>query len=598
MQQSTGQSPQQDMLRQRLPYVILAVIVISVLLMLRVVSFQLQLAPRVIREFTLQRESFAGDVQRFETPRGNIYDRNGDPLAYNLLRYRVGISPIVVSDPATTATQLAAILERDELEIYNLLTSRSSYELLESQVDAVTWGRLSDLDLYGFVPERIQRRVYPQLSIPDPETGVETTLAAQVLGFVAGEGEDASGYNGIEGYYEQRLGGTVRNQEVSNLPFDLPEDTSAFGRGADLVLTLDRDVQYLVEEELARAIQGTGAQTGTIIVMEPSTGFILGMASWPGFNANLYYEYEDRQLRNPAISDVYEPGSVFKVLTVAAGLEMGAITPDWTYNDQGRLEVGGRVIQNWDRNAYGVADTQQILVQSLNIGAATVALELGWEDFYGMLDLFGIGSLTRVDMQGEEAGILRTPTSPTGDWSESDLATNSFGQGVSVTPLQMLTSINAIANDGLMMEPRVVYQMVDGDRVLSSPPLARRRSVSAETADIVTQMMVAAVRDGLDDSAQLPGYTVAGKTGTAQIPGVTGYLPGQFNMTFVGFLPADDPQVSVLVLLNRPQSGNFASQTAAPVFANLASRLVNLLEIPPDDVRQALAISQAATGTP
>lgn len=573
-----GEALQQQMLRQRMPFVIIAMIVFGVLLLFRVISFQFPQDPRVEREFAAQRDANSGRTERVETPRGNIYDRNGNPLAYNMRQYRVGISPNVISDPAGTASDLAVILDRDEFEIYELLTSNNNWELLESRVDADVWQQISELDLFGITVDRVQKRLYPQ-----------GLLAGQVLGFVAGDGEDLRGYNGVEGYYESWLAGIVRDQEVSNIPFDLPEDLAALGRGADLVLTIDRDVQFLVEAELALAVAETGAIGGTVIVMNPRNGYVLAMASNPSFNPNEYFNYPDQALRNPAISDAYEPGSVFKVITVAAGLEKGVITREWTYNDQGALQVGGITVQNWDRRAYGIVDTTQILVNSLNIGAANIALQLGWQDFYGMVEQFGIGSLTGIDLQGESAGILRTPTSLEGDWSESDLATNSYGQGLSVTPLQMLQAVNAIANDGLLMEPRIVHQIVDGDNIITSRPSARRRPISAETAQIVTEMMISVVRDGLDERGQVPGYAIAGKTGTAEIASPTGYLDNAWNMTFVGFFPADDPQVSILVKLDRPTSGQFASQTAAPAFSRLTQRLVHLLEIPTDDVRWALA---------
>jgi cell division protein FtsI (penicillin-binding protein 3) len=364
------------------------------------------------------------------------------------------------------------------------------------------------------------------------------------------------------------------------------------------VLTIDRDVQFLAETQLQEAIARTGSSGGTIIIMRPRTGDVLAMASYPSYDPNNYFNITNpRDLRNPAISDVYEPGSVFKIVTVAAALEAGTVTPSWTYNDQGRFDIGGIQIYNWDRGAYGLVDATQVLVDSLNVGVATMAYQMGWEEYYRRISQFNIGRTTRIDLQGEEAGILRTPNSLRGDWSESDLGTNSFGQGLSVTPLQMLTAVNAIANDGLMMQPRVVYQIVDGDNVYSSGTSALGRPISAETARIVTDMMVSAVRDGLDDRAQVPGYTIAGKTGTAQYRSAAGnYDPNRFIMTFVGFLPADDPQVSVLVKLDHPTSGRWASEVAAPVFSRLTGRLVDLLEIPTDDVRLALAAEGIATG--
>jgi cell division protein FtsI/penicillin-binding protein 2 len=549
-------------------------------LVFRIVWFQFPQAPRVVAEFAVQRRAGAGSTQIVETGRGHIYDRNGNPLAVNRLQYRVFISPNILANPERTAADLARILKRDELELFNLLRSGGTQFL--GLVDAETWREIRDLNLLAVNMQRIQRRDYPQGS-----------LGSQVIGFVTGLGEDALGNYGVEGYYQPQLAGQVFEQEVSNIPFNLPEDLSVFESGADLVLTIDRDVQFLAESELQRAITETGAKSGTIIVMNPRNGDILAMASYPTYDPNFFFSVTDPALlRNPAIMDIYEPGSIFKVLTVAIALETGLIDENWSYNDQGVFEVSGQQIYNWDRRAYGLVNAQRVLVDSLNVGVATMTQQMaqlmGTEAFYEMLNKFGIGSLTRVDLHGEVRGILRTPNDLTGLWSESDLATNSFGQGLSVTPLQMLTAINAIANDGIIMQPRVVYQIIDGDQIITSQPNPIRQPISAQTARIVRGMMTAVIQGDLDARARVPGYTIAGKTGTAEIGSALGYRTDAWIMSFVGFLPADDPQVSILIKLDEPTSGRWASEVAAPVFSRLARRLVILLEIPNDATRQAL----------
>ncbi len=572
---NNASSPQQEMLRQRLPVVIVVLLIISAILVLRLFTFQ-WLPPEVARDFQLRRDANYQRTIRVTSERGIIYDRNGEPLAVNTFQYGIGASPNLISNPRDVATQLAAILNRSELEIYNQLTSDVSWVSIARPVSAEVGQEVARLQqsVRGITREPIPRRFYPQ-----------GTLAAHILGFVAGDPQDYRGYNGVEGYYQQQLAGRVRNQDVSTIPFDLPQDIPESDRGSDLVLTLDRDIQFLVETELQLAITQTGATGGTIIVMDPRNGDILAMASYPSFDPNTYFEVTDETVfRNPAISEVYEPGSVMKVVTVAAALELGVITPEWTYNDQGFIDIGGIRIENAERRAYGVVDTAQVLINSLNVGAATIAQEMGWEDFYRMLARFGFGQPTRVDLQGEEAGILKTPYDD--DWSESDLGTNSFGQGISVTPLQMITAFAAIANDGLMMQPRVVYQIVDGSEVYTTQPTALTRVVSKRTADIVTDMMVRTVNESLEN-AQLPGYAIAGKTGTAEISSPLGYERDASIASFIGFLPADAPQVVVLVKLDRP-SGYWGSVVAAPVFRRIAERLVILMEIPPDDVRLAI----------
>jgi cell division protein FtsI/penicillin-binding protein 2 len=577
-------SMQHEMLRRRLPIVVAGLITISVIMVIRMISFQAPQDPRVTSYVQALRDANYGTTQVRTSPRGIIYDRNGQPLAVNTLLYRIGISPGLIGDREAAIQSLSVALNLDPLAVSNIVSdTRSVYRLLATNVEPDTWRRVDALNYTAIQAEQIPRRYYPQ-----------GDLASQLIGLVGGGAEDLRGYNGVEGYYQGVLTGQTRSEEVSNLPFDVPADDSNQPiRGADLVLTLDRDVQFLIETELRAALDSTGAPSGTIIVMNPNTGDILGMASFPTYNAN-EIPNDARLLRNPAISDVYEPGSVFKVLTVAGALEEGVVTPDWTYVDQGVFPVGGEEIRNWDGVAHGVVDLTTALVDSLNIGMATIAVEeMGRDAFYARISAFGIGERTRVDLEGEEAGNLRIPGDPI--WSESDLATNSFGQGVAVTPLQMLNAVNVIANGGLLMQPRVVSQVVRGTEVENREPVVIRRVLSPETARTVREMMIRVVNEGVDGLASVPGYTVAGKTGTAQI--FTPIGPDSRNMmTFIGIIPGDDPQISVLVKLDRPTSGQFASQTAAPVFARLAERLVLMLEIPTDEVRSQLAAKGGVIG--
>lgn len=563
-------NPQRDVFNQRLPLVIVVMVIVSGALLLRMLSFQ-QLAPEVLNEL---RPDYDREV-RLAAARGLVYDHNGQRLAVNTLEYRIGISPNLVSDPPRTARLLATILGIDELEVFRAVTSTAVWELLASRVPAEIGQQVEQLkndgQLLAVTIEKIPRRSYPQ-----------GTLGAQLLGFVGG---DLKGYYGVEGRFQDQIAGRAREEIVSDIPFAVPNDTEP-DRGADIYLTIDRDIQFLVESQLALAVDQTGASGGTIIVMNPRNGNILGMASWPSFDPNAFLTADDEAWRNPAISDEYEPGSVLKVLTVAAGIEAGTITPNWTYNDQGRLDICGVPVLNWDRRAYGVVDTTGLLVNSLNVGAGTIALEMGPNSFYAMMSRFGMGRLTGINLAAEADGTMLTMGDP--EWSQSNLCTNAFGQGIAVTPLQLITAVSAIANDGLMMQPNVVERIVDGDQIIWSQPTALGRPISADTAHTVRDMMVQVVNQGLDEGARLSGYTVAGKTGTAEIPIPTGYRTDRFIMSFIGFLPADDPQVIVLVKLDEPTSGNWASQVAAPVFRQLAERLVILLEIPPDAVRQAL----------
>jgi len=571
-----GLSPQQVTIQARLPFVIIFLVSMAGFLLIQLANFQFY--PReVAQELELRGDASANSIRRIPAERGLIYDRDGEALAFNALQYGVGISPNLVSEPRRLATELALILEKDEFELYQTMTSDESWVLIARPISAEQGQAIADLDEISITIEPIPRRFYPQGS-----------LAGHIIGFVIDDG--TKGTMGVEGAYNASLVGRVLDQTVSNIPFDLPEEAPTEQRGQDIVLTIDRDIQFWVESELFLAINETGATRGTVIVMDPKNGDILAMASYPDFDPNNFIDVEDPDLlRNPAISDTYEPGSVMKVITVASALEKGTISPDWVYNDQGRLELGGIVIENWDKNAYGVVDVAQILIRSLNIGAASIALEMGTDDFYSMMRSFGAGQLTGVDLFAEQTGILKVPGDS--DWSESDLGTNSFGQGVSVTPLQMTTMFAAIANDGIMRQPRIVKQIVTEDGIQEAQPTTIRRVISAETANIVTDMMVRTVNEGIPQ-AILPGYTIAGKTGTAEIPTAIGYEDDSI-VTFAGFLPADDPEVVIFVKLDRPD-GYWGSQVAAPVFKRLADRLVILLEIPVDDVRRSLSNTEPA----
>lgn len=574
--QNQSINDRQAIINSRLPIVIGGLVAISATLLFALASYQ-WLPPDVAREFEIRGQQNTQSVRRLPAVRGIIYDRDGVPMAFNTLEYEVGISPNLVSDPLDVARRLGLILDRDEFDIYQQISnSTGQWELIARPVSADVGQAILDEDMLGVVINPLSRRAYPQ-----------GALAGPIIGFVIEDNDNTRGAIGVEESYNGQLAGQPLNQTISTIPFDLPTDTRDLNqRGMDVILTIDRDVQFWVESELQRAIEAENASGGTIIVMDPRNGDVLAMASSPSFNPNTFIEVEDpAQLRNPSIADTYEPGSVVKVLTVASALSNNVITPGWTYNDQGAIEVGGVTSRNWDRNAYGVVDATQLLVNSLNVGAVTVARAMGPELFYSSLSEFGLGVPSRVDLPGEESGILSVP----GDsgWSESNLAANSYGQAMSVTPLQMITSFAAVANDGLIYQPRVVRQIINGDEIRYAQSFARR-AITSESANQVTEMMVQVVEQGAP-LARIEGYSVAGKTGTAEIPGPAGYETGEKTTiaSFIGFFPADDPQVIVLVKIDRPDS-YWGSQAAAPIFHDVAQRLVLLLGIPDDATRLSL----------
>lgn len=510
--------------------------------------------------------------------RGRVWDRNGDLLIGNLVQYDVSAAPALVNDPVETAITLANYLDMDPAKVAQKLYRDSLWVPIARTVPQKIGDQIIAAGMSGITVEPVWRRTYP-----------EGILAAHLLGFVNAEGQ---GYYGVEGYYDGELRGRpgtrVYQRDPWNqiIPLGLADDEPP-QPGLDLVLTVDRTIQALVEEELALALAETGAESGVIIVMNPRSGAILAMALAPVYDPNRYWEVLDARLYiNQAISGQYEPGSVFKVLTVAVALEDGLVSPESTFYDQGQIEVGGQVIRNATRQAYGQVTLADVLIHSLNVEVAYISSMLGPEKFYQGIGAFGVDHRTGVDLEGEVIGELRAP----GDWRwhESDLATNAFGQGLAVTPLQMITAVAAIANDGVLMQPYIVAEKHHADgRVERAQPAPIGRAVSPETARLTADMMAQAVEHGIKQ-AQVPGYRVAGKTGTAQLPTPFGYDEQKTITSFVGFAPLDDPQVIVLLRLDKPTSSSWGTQTAAPAFARLARQLFVLLEIPPDDVRLEL----------
>ena len=524
--------------------------------------------------------SAAGDEVRVRqsdlTPmRGQVLDRNGHMLVGNLVQYDISAAPDLVGDLDKTVTTLASDLDLDTDELSQTLSSDLVWVSIRRGVSKEIGEQVAAREMAGIMVDPVWRRTYP-----------EGALAAHILGFVNAENQ---GYYGVEGYYDGDLRGQAGTRVYQRdpwnqiIPLGLADDEPP-QPGMDLVLTIDRTVQALVEEELGLALEETGAKSGVIIVMDPRSGAILALAAAPVYDPNRYWEVRDTRLFvNPAINSQYEPGSVFKVLTTAVALESGLVSPDTVFYDEGQIEVGGQVIRNATRQAYGYVTMTEVLIHSLNVEMAKISSMLGPERFYQGLRAFGIGHRTGADLEGEVIGELRAP----GDWRwhESDLATNSFGQGLAVTPLQMIVAVAAIANDGVLMKPFVVAEKVyDAGHSERAQPAPIDWAVSPETAHLVAEMMAQTVEQGIE-RAKVPGYRVAGKSGTAQLPTPYGYDEQKTIASFVGFAPVEDPQVIVLVLLDEPTSSEWGAHTAAPAFSRLARRLFVLLEIPPQDVR-------------
>jgi cell division protein FtsI/penicillin-binding protein 2 len=421
---------------------------------------------------------------------------------------------------------------------------------------------------------RTSRRVYP-----------EGNLAASLIGFI---GRDNVGLTGLEADYDRDLSGAAGSLSYERDGMGNKIGTSYSKQvlpkpGADIILTIDRYMQRLAERELDATIKKHEASGGTIIIMDPRTGAILAMTSRPSFDLthlDLSDESKMDLYRNRAITDLYEPGSVFKVITMAAALDSGLVSPDSVYVDEGAAHVSGWTIVNWDFGAHGTQTATQILVKSLNTGAVWLSELLGPDRFYDYVQRFGFGEPTGIGLSGEAAGQVRTPAEDA--WSEVDMATNSFGQGVNVTPLQLITAISTIANDGELVRPYVVQEIHRGDDRQVFQPQEVRQVITAETANTLTRMMDAVV-DGITTiyAISVPGYQVAGKTGTASISVPGGYKEGVYIATFAAFVPSDDPVLAMVIKIDEPKDVPWGSAVCAPVFARMAQSILNYLKVPP-----------------
>lgn len=537
--------------------------------------------------FLSQGSRYAGEFQMVYPERGNIYDRNGHLLAGNRMVYEVGVSLSEMESPESMANILSQYLGLTYDDVYKKLTeSPESWEyiVIQDYVGAETvkaleglMAQLDDADdprLHGLAFKPHLQRSYPEKSV-----------ASNVLGFVT---RDGRGYFGIEEKYNDLLAGNPVQIWVPRDPYKA-DQIPKVQNGTSLVLTVNRDLQAKVESILDQALMDYGAQNGTIVVMDPRNGEILAMAATPRMDlnnfGNYFSLYDNGSQYNRAIGMAYEPGSVMKVLTMAAALDTGTVTPDTTMIDTGIIEVGGIAIQNWNREAWGQQNMVGCLQHSLNVCLAWVSSQMGTQKFYSYMERFGLGHATGVDLSGEATGRLKVPGDS--DWYPVDLGTNAFGQGVSVTALQMLMSVSAVANDGRMVTPHVLRAMVRDGHQYNVPSQDAGSPISAQTAQTLTSMLAVSLEQE-SSQALLPGYRLAGKTGTAQIPTEYGYDSSHTNVSFIGWGPVDDPQFMVYIWLQSPSTSIWSSETAAPVFSQVAEQTVILLNIPPDVVRSQL----------
>ncbi len=606
--------------------------ILAVVIFLQMIRIQVTPEGQNIKKVVL---SQAYAQMEFPIARGSIYDRHGNLLAGNRTVYEIGLDmPNLPKDPAAIDQLVWAIKVifpklPDEkvnvpylqqaypnlvyLSIENYASQEQARQLFElaKGISKKTLGinydpkedpddpfsKIPNGDEYrmqyqrplGLVFKRNYDREYP-----------EHTLAANVLGFVSHDAR-VGGSQGVEEQYDRLLSG---NPKIISVPLDPHEANKSpiMPESVSLILTIDREVQTMLEEIVDRTQKETKSASVTVVVENPRNGEILGMASTPRMDLNDFSKYKEVYKNaldfNRAVTMIYEPGSVFKVLTMAAALDSKAVTPDTSFNDTGEIQVGeGAPVRNWDYGAWGAQTMEGCMEHSLNVCLAWVATQLGKDRFYDYMQKFNIGRATGVDLAFENPGRLKVEGDT--DWTMTDLGRNAYGQGVSVTPIQMVMAVSAVANDGKMMLPHVVKSIIENGRQHDVQPQLVGSPISAETAHTITNMLAQAVQGESYQNAVVTGYRIAGKTGTAGIPDQeTGdYDPTYTNASFVGWGPVDDPQFVVYVWLEKPVTEVWGSLVASPVFAEVVERLVVILDLPEDTLRAQMKSGAVVAGS-
>ncbi|OGC57358.1 hypothetical protein A2976_02540 [candidate division WWE3 bacterium RIFCSPLOWO2_01_FULL_41_9] len=538
------------------------------------------------------------NLQDIPARRGNIMSRDGFVLATTQTHYLMYLEPQKIENKDKVIRYLSDALvkinaEREgeadilksgfEKKIANLLDTTLQWVILEHNLTPYQKEDIESLNLVGVGFEEEPVRYYP-----------EGTLASHVLGFVASnERGDKQGYEGIEGKLDADLKGKpgriVEEKDAMGAPILVGGYTKVPPiNGRDIVLTLDRSVQYIIEKHIKNGVEMYDAVSGSVIVMDPTNGEVIAMANYPTYDPANFTDEEKETTQSPhrkslerknlSISETYEPGSVMKPLTVSAAVDLKKVTLSTSYEDYGPVYYSGHKIDNWDGKHHGTMNIVQLLQKSNNIGAAWVGHLVGSENLSEYMSNFGLGNKGGIDLEGEDTGILRDYSS----WTDIDLANIAFGQGISVTPLQMLDAFNTIANGGELFQPKVILEIRDEGKVLSIPPKNVRRVISKETSDTMVNMLIQAVEGGESKFFNLKDYKIAGKTGTAQIPVRGEYDPTKTNATFIGFLP-ETKKFSMIVRLDRPSTSPYAAETAVPLWMSITDELVKYYGIPPDN---------------
>jgi cell division protein FtsI (penicillin-binding protein 3) len=554
----------------------------------RLVVLQIGQFPRFARLAEAQRQR---DFT-FPAHRGTIFDRNGESLAISVELQTVFTDHVHIEDPYRTAAQLAPLLGQSRRVIERKLQpswSGDQFEYIARQIDPGVAQQIQELHLPGIYLKPEPKRIYPS-----------DRLASHVIGFVNAEGD---ALEGIELQYDDILRGHAGMMSLEQDPQGRPLPQADFvyqpaRSGRSIYLTIDRDLQYFTELTLDRAVAKYSAEAGSVIIMRPRTGEILALANVPSYDLNDFSDVSAATRRNRAVVDNYEPGSAFKAITLAAALEEGVVRPSTVFQVPDELQIADRVIHDSHYHAVEDMTVSEIIEQSSNVGTVKLGLTLGADRIDEWIRRFGFGSATGLDFPGEAEGIVLDRE----DWSGSTIGTVPLGQGIAVTPLQLVTAYSAIANKGVWVEPKLVRSTMapDGTRMQASPP-ARHRVVSRATSRKVLQILTRVVTDGTGVLAQTPGYQVAGKTGTAQKPLPTGGYGDSYVASFVGLAPADRPELAIIVTLDEPDP-IWGGATAAPTFKLIAEEALRRLGVPPtadaEEAARAIREDQADEPTP
>ena len=548
------------------------VILLTSILLFRLFSIQ------VINHSKYKEDAYLmhSSVQKLTANRGTIYDRNFFPLATSLQTWDVFIDGSKIS----TNTQTKEIQDLCEFllincsELLHKTLNSSDQILVQRKIPYSKYNIINKKDSTAIYTLNSSKRIYP-----------EKKLAGQVIGYL---GLDEAGLWGIERDFNDVLSGTPGSIYFETDPFGRP---IIFGNqvitepqaGKDIVLTIDKYIQNYSQKSLLEALKDFNAESGSILVMNPNNGEVLAMANYPEIelsNDILLSENLSDNVRNKIISDIYEPGSVMKLINTAIGFDLGIIEAETTYIDKGIVDIGPQRIQNWDLKTYGKTSIKNHLIHSLNTGAVWIAQKVGAESFYKYLDNFGFGDLTAIDLSGEVQGLMRTNKSK--DWYPIDLATNSYGQGIAATPLQVLTAVNVLINDGKLIRPKIIKEVINEPNINHSIITNDNQVIKQKTSQDMKAMMLAIVEESTYHQAKINGFRVAGKTGTT-INTINAVYDWDYTIaTFAGFVPYEKPIVSILIKIDYPKGNkNLGGEIAAPTFSKLATEILEYLQVAP-----------------